>query len=214
VPQGLRHNWSMATRVKKMIPEFGQIWQPVNPSLSHQRFGNLWLSWMFWMFALDNAQTCLGARATHVKRKGEVVMPAILAVRAMLLGYAVECGLKALWLRKGNQLIAGGKYQGVKGAQDHNLVQLCKVVGFSVTPKEEAVLKRLTKFARFAGRYPVSKTADEMEPDKLTQADAGFFSKQDFRTSESLLNKLRAATSGKKRNSIPRRPRKPAFFRA
>jgi hypothetical protein len=56
-------------------------------------------------------------------------MPAVLAVRAMLLGYAVECGLKALWLRTGKDLIRGGKYRGVNGAQDHNLVQLANVVG-------------------------------------------------------------------------------------
>jgi len=167
------------------------------------------MSWMFWMFALDDAQMCLGARDTHRKGKnGELVMPAVLAVRAMLLGYAVECGLKALWLRNGNQLISGGKYQGIKGAQDHDLLQLAKVVSFSATANEEAVLKRLTRFARFAGRYPVSKTPNEMEPDALTKADAGFFSKQDFRTAESLLNKLRAAISGKKRSPFPRRPRK------
>jgi hypothetical protein len=203
----------MIARVKKKIPEFGQIWDPADPAQSHQRFGNHWIAWMFWMFALDDAQVCLSTREAHHKGKnGDIIMPAVLAVRAMLLGYAVECGLKALWLRAGNQLISAGKYQGVKGAKDHNLVQLAKVVGFPLNPKEEAVCNRLTKFARFAGRYPVSKTPNEMQPDALTQADAGFFSKQDFRTSESILNKLRAAISGKKRNCFPRRPRKPRFL--
>jgi hypothetical protein len=198
----------MSARRKKMIPEFGQIWDPADPAQSHQRFGNLWISWLFWMFALDDAQMSLGEHASHRKgKKGEIVMPTVLAVRAMILGYAVECGLKALWLKQGNELITGGKYRGVKGAQDHNLVQLAKVVGFSLTPKEEPVLNRLTKFARFAGRYPVAKTPNEMEPDALTQADSGFFSKQDFRTAESLINKLRAAISGKKRNVFPRRSR-------
>jgi hypothetical protein len=206
-------NGRMSTRQKKMVPEFGQIWKPSTPAQSHQRFGNLWLSWVFWMSALDEAQMCLGDRGTHRKGKnGEIVMPTILAVRAMLLAYAVECGLKALWLRKGNQLIVGGKYRRVKGAQDHNLVQLAKVVGFTVSQTDEIVLKRLTRFALFAGRYPVSKTPNDMEPDTLTQADAGFLSKQDFRTAESLVTKVNAAISGKKRSPFPRRPRKAKFL--
>jgi hypothetical protein len=198
----------MSAKSNKGIPEFGQIWDAANPTQSHHRFGNHWLAWMFWMFALDDAQLSLAERGTHRKGpKGTVVMPAILAVRAMLLGYAVECGLKALWLRKGNELVTGGKYRGIRGAQDHNLVQLANAVGFAVSPKEEGVLNRLSRFARFAGRYPVAKTANEMAPDALTQADAGFFSKQDFRTSESVLNRVRGAISGKKRNPVRRRSR-------
>ena len=124
----------MSARRKQMIPEFGQIWDSDDPAQSRHRFGNHWIAWMFWMFALDDAQMYLSERETHRNGKnGDVVMPAVLAVRAMLLWYAVECGLKALWLRKDNQLISGGKQKGIKGAQDHNLVQLANVVGFTIT---------------------------------------------------------------------------------
>ncbi len=122
------------------------------------------------------------------------------------VGYAVECGLKALWFRKGNKLLRSGGYKGVTGAKAHDLVQLAQAAGFIPTTTETAALRRLSKFSRFAGRYPVARTMDEMKPDELTQADAGFFSKKDFRLAESILNKIVSEVSGKKRRVFPRRP--------
>jgi len=187
--------------------EFGNIWDENDPAGMLEQWGNRWIAWTWWVIVLEEAEVWLGERAVHYKdRDGEEVMPALLAVRAMLLGYAVECALKALWVRKkGNDLIRNGKYVGVKGAGDHNLVQLAQQAGFVPTPVEAQVLRRLTKFAMFAGRYPVARTADEMRPDGLTKTDVGFFSKRDFRFAESILNKISAQISGKKRRVFPRR---------
>ncbi|HEV2855188.1 MAG TPA: hypothetical protein VHC97_20510 [Thermoanaerobaculia bacterium] len=195
-----------AKRTLERTTDFGSIWDEHNPVAMHERFGNLWVSWTFWAITLEDAEIALGLHATHRKVSGrKVVMPMLLAVRAMLLAYALECHFKALWLRSGNKLVIGGKYVGVKGANDHDLVQLARVTKFAPTTAELAVLKRLSKFLRFAGRYPVAKTADDMRPDELTQADVGFFSKRDFRIAESLLNKVASAVSGKKRRVFPRR---------
>jgi hypothetical protein len=196
----------MHARHKKMTTEFGDVWDPNDPTRMHERIGNLWLAWMGWVFVLEDAEVYLGEREVHREHKGEVIMPMLLCVRAMLLGYAVECGLKALWLRKGNKLIRDSRYKGVTGAKDHDLVQLAQAAGFIPTTTETIVLRRLSKFSRFAGRYPVARTMDEMKPDELTQADAGFFSKKDFRLAESILNKIVSAVSGKKRRAFPRRP--------
>ena len=151
--------------------EFGNVWDERGPSGMLEQWGNRWIAWMWWVFVLWEAEVWLGERAVHYKgRDGEEAMPALLAVRAMLLGYAVECALKALWVRKkGNDLVRNGKYVGVKGAGDHNLVQLAQQAGFIPTAVEAQVLRRLTKFATFAGRYPVAKTVDEMRPDGLTK---------------------------------------------
>ena len=186
----------MATSGTGMIP----------PGMLEQ-WGNRWIAWIWWVIVLEEAEVWLGERAVHYKdRDDEEVMPALLAVRAMLLGYAVECALKALWVRKeGNDLIRNGKYVGVTGAGDHNLVQLAQQAGFSPTAVEAQVMRRLTKFAMFAGRYPVARTAEEMRPDGLTKTDVGFFSKRDFRFAESILNKVWGQVSGKKRNVFPRR---------
>lgn len=164
---------------------------------------------MYWVFTLEEAEICLGEQEKHeVLPGGKVVMPQLLAIRAMLLAYAVECALKALWLRKasGNKLIQDGRYKAVPGAgQSHNLVQLAEAVGFIPTAAEAPVLRRLSKFARFAGRYPVAKGATEMAADPLTNAEVGFFSRSDFRFAESVLNKIVRQVSGKKRSPFPRR---------
>ncbi|MGO8945162.1 MAG: hypothetical protein ACLQJ7_15995 [Syntrophobacteraceae bacterium] len=198
----------MSAQRKKMRTEFGNVYNATDPCVMHERIGNLWLAWLGWVFVLEDAEVYLGEQEAHREHKGEVVMPMLLCVRAMLLGYAIECALKALWVRKGNKLIRDGKYRGVTGAKDHNLPQLGQAAGFIPTPTEDDVLRRLSKFSQFAGRYPVGKTADEMKPDVLTNADVGFFSKKDFRTAESILNKVVTATSGKKRRGLPRRPRR------
>ena len=197
----------MSSRRTKMTTEFGNVWDPSDPARMHERIGNWWPAWMFWLLVLEEAEVQLGEREVHREHKGEVIMPMLLCVRAMLLGYAIECGLKALWLKKGNKLVLDGRYKGVAGANDHNLVQLARAAGFIPSTTEAVVLRRLSKFSRFAGRYPVAKTVDEMEPDGLTKADAWFFSKKDFRLAESILNKIISAVSGKKRRVFPRRPR-------
>ena len=196
----------MSARHTRKTTEFGSIWDATNPAHMHERIGNLWLAWVAWAFVLEEAEICLGEREVHRELpNGEVVMPMLLSVRAMLLGYALECGFKALWVRRGNKIVRNGRYGGVTGAKDHNLVQLAQAADFIPKPAETDVLRRLSKFVRFAGRYPVAKTTDEMRPDELTQADVGFFSKREFRLAESILNKVVAAVSGKKRTVFPRR---------
>ena len=66
--------------------------------------------------------------------------------------------------------------------------------------REGDVLTRLAKFIRFAGRYPIAKNPEDMAPREtvgLGKIDIGFFSKADFRTSLSILNKLMSLISGK-----------------
>lgn len=196
----------MNARQRQRTTEIGSVWDASDPVGAHARLGNLWLLWLGWVFTLEEAEVWLGQRAVHRDLpNGDVVMPQVLCVRAMLLGYALECAFKALWLKRGNVLIRDGRYVGVKGAQDHNLLQLARASGFLPSAKETDVLTRLSKFARFAGRYPVGKAPDEAKPDGLTQEDVGFFSRMDFRVAESLLNKVVSATSGKKRRGFPRR---------
>lgn len=186
--------------------DFGSIWDPNDPVAAHERFGNLWVSWTAWAVTLEEAEIALSLHASHRQEsRRRVVMPMLLAVRAMLLAYALECHFKALYLRRGNELVSAGKYVGVNGANDHDLLQLAHVTKFVPTKAEGDVLQRLSKFLRFAGRYPVGKTAGDMEPNALTDSDVGFFSKRDFRIAESLLNKVGSAVSGKKRSAFPRR---------
>lgn len=139
-----------------------------------------------------------------------------LCVHAMLIGYAIECALKGLWVKKGHMLVDRGRYRGVQGARDHDLVQLAAVAGFILTDRESDVLRRLSRFVQFAGRYPIAKTPDRMLPHEdatLGSVDVGYFSPQDFRISTSIINKIVRAISGKKRRVFPRRRLRARFVR-
>jgi hypothetical protein len=74
----------------------------------------------------------------------------------MLRGFAVECLLKALWVKQGGTICIDGKYVGVTGAGDHDLLQLCDANKLSFTDHQRDVLKRLFIFMTSVGRYPIA----------------------------------------------------------
>jgi hypothetical protein len=158
-----------------------------------------------WVFVLEDSTYLIRYHSPYRRASGNETMPLTLCVSAMLVGYAVECALKARWLKKGNKLVAGGRYKRIPGTGDHDLLGIASAVGFVPTPKEKNVLRRLSNFAVFAGRYPVGKTPEMMrlhEDVYLNKVDVGYFSKQDFRIAQSLLNKIISLVSGKKRRVI------------
>lgn len=79
------------------------------------------------------------------------------ATELMLRGFAVECLLKALWVMRGGKICVEGKYVGINGAGDHNLIQLSDVNKLSFTEPQRDVLKRLSIFMTSVGRYPIPK---------------------------------------------------------
>ena len=101
------------------------------------------------------------------------------------------------------KIVVNGKFVGVGGK--HNLAKLSEIVGYQTTSREADVLNRLSRFVRFAGRYPISINPHEMAPreiDRLGEVDIGYFSKADFRTCVSVLNKLMTLITGKKRRTF------------
>jgi hypothetical protein len=86
------------------------------------------------------------------------------AVELMLKGMAIECLLKALWLKRGNMLIKNGKYVRVRGAGDHDLPQLASAAKFVINDLETDLLRRLSHFIQYGGRYPVPRDAAKLRP--------------------------------------------------
>lgn len=80
----------------------------------------------------------------------------------MLSGMAIECLLKALWVKQGHDIVAGGKYVAVPGARDHDLVQLTVAVKVDLSDLETDLLRRLSHFLEYGGRYPVPKNAEKL----------------------------------------------------
>ena len=100
-------------------------------------------------------------------------MHSLARVEAMLLGMALECLLKGIYIRrhrvwadpaKEHALVKDGKYVGVKGVGDHELLQLAAAAGVTVSQSERSILIRLTDFIKYAGRYPVPLYVEKMKP--------------------------------------------------
>jgi len=71
----------------------------------------------------------------------------------LLRSCAVECALKATWLKKGNRLGENGKFVSIPDSAGHDLVALARAVDFGTSDDERAVLDRLSLWNE-AGRYP------------------------------------------------------------
>ena len=83
---------------------------------------------------------------------------------------AIENLLKALWLKQGNQISASGTFQPVPKAGAHDLQQLAQVTGFAVSDIEGDILRRLSHFIEYGGRYPIPKSPQKL---MLTSAPGG-----------------------------------------
>lgn len=134
-----------------MIPD-----TPSTPEEEFDKLGNSAGMWMFYGLSLHRSAFTI---------KESLVTPAKFrqGVYGMLLGYAVEAYLKALWLTKGNVIAESGQLAPVPGGRSHRLVPLADKVGIALSEPERDVLERLPAFIRFAGRYPIAPDATEMD---------------------------------------------------
>jgi hypothetical protein len=94
----------------------------------------------------------------------------ILNVEIMLKGFAVECLLKALWVKKGNELAHKGKLHKIPGVGDHKLIQLAKKMELQIDEKQTSLLRRLEIYVASMGRYPMGVN---WETTKITKASGG-----------------------------------------
>ena len=135
-----------------------------------------------------------GAEAVKEKVQdvGEL-MHSLTAVQAMLLGLAIECLLKGMWIKAGNTLTKDGRYARVPEAGDHELKQLAHAAGVSASEKEKGALERLSKFVKYAGRYPIPTAWEDM---KLKQVNGvgtvapTFLTKAEVETAERIADRL------------------------
>jgi hypothetical protein len=106
-------------------------------------------------------------------------------VELMLCGFAIECLLKALWVKKGNQIAKDGEYIKVMKTENHDLVALCQKIGFPLNPKEKVILVKLSELARATGRYPIAMSHSKMH-DETEQ-----WSSEEDRINEELVLRLK-----------------------
>ena len=130
------------------------------------------------------------------------MMHSLEAVQAMLVGYALECLLKGMWIKNNKawldehkefSLTKDGKYQRIPGTNDHQLIQLADAANVELSADERALLGRLTAFILYAGRYPIATTPEQMLA-KKTPAGAvvspKFISREELELAEQLCSRL------------------------
>jgi hypothetical protein len=159
----------------------------------HEDVGNRADAWLVSVTTLRDAAKRLKSVESATLPGGTELMVGTDAVFTMLLGYAVECALKGLWVDSGHKLVSGGKFKRIPGISDHDLHGLAMKVGVEASADELDALRRLTPFVRFAGRYPVPIHAAEMSPRRVPGRGTTvphFYSREDMATAERLLNRL------------------------
>jgi len=159
----------------------------------HEDVGNRADAWLVSVTTLRDAAKRLKSAESGPLPDSTELMVGTDAVYAMVLGYAVECVLKGLWVGADHKLVSGGTFKRIPGIGDHDLHGLAMRVGVDASPQELDALRRLTPFVQFAGRYPVPIHAAAMKsrdgPGKgLTVPH--FYSREDMATAEHLLNRL------------------------
>jgi len=130
----------------------------------HTRAGNLPEAWRSTAEDLLTAASVLRERRESLDARAVPVPNAwrLHPSELMLKGMAIECHLKALWVKRGHKLVQDGKYVPVPGAGDHDLVQLAGVLQLTLSDVEKDLLRRLSHFIEYGGRYPVPKNAEKL----------------------------------------------------
>ena len=82
-------------------------------------------------------------------------------IEVMLVGFAVENLLKALWIVRGNALYRNGKLVKIGVKKSHDLVSIANRVGFPVTDPERNELSMLSEIMIGVGRYPMAPRPEE-----------------------------------------------------
>jgi len=115
-------------------------------------------------------------------------------VELMLRGMAMECLLKAVWVKRSNAIVHDGKYVKVPGAGQHDLPQLARAVGFAVDSAELDLLRRLSHFIKYGGRYPVPREASDLMLIQSVQGGRGpatsWATPTDYRLFDEILRRL------------------------
>ncbi len=113
-------------------------------------------------------------------------------VSMFISGLSIENLLKALLIKDNPNVVASGKLKQWP-ASGHDLIELAKEARISLDCAETALLKSLTTFVLWAGRYPVPKTVTRFRPEALpdgTHRIPGAFSAGDKRRLDCFFDRL------------------------
>lgn len=117
--------------------------------------------WVYSASSLWKSANILLAQDKKRKHVGGAREPFLFPVSFMLVGFAIENLIKAI-LAKDKRIVKGDQIR--KSMATHDLSKLFSHIGFELNSSEREVVNILTVFSKWAGRYPIPKSADKMIP--------------------------------------------------
>ena len=131
----------------------------------HPRVGNACGNWIHTARKLFAGSTILRRgreRAFANLRSREATIEILMPwTELMLTAFAIECLIKAIWIKQGHQLAQNGKYVPMIKNERHQLVPLCRAAGIALDRREADVLGRISDIAGSIGRYPIARRASQ-----------------------------------------------------
>ena len=89
---------------------------------------------------------------------------------SLLLAFAFENSIKGVLVSQGKLFLGGDRLMGLpKNA--HDLLVLCEESGIDVDDREGDILRRLTAFGIWAGRYPIPLRRDDIAIEQIAFQD-------------------------------------------
>ena len=166
---------------------------------AHEGAGENPLTWQASARDLLEAATAVEARVQPIENG---LMHTLAAVQAMLLGMALECLFKGIYIKryrvweemdKAHSLVKDGKYVEMPGVGPHQLLQMADAGGVALNQHERSVVIRLTDFILFAGRYPIPVRVESMRPIKGRGGQTvarSYITPDELKTAETLAGRL------------------------
>jgi len=108
---------------------------------------------------------------------------------AFLLGISIENAVKGILAHRGLLIIENEKLNTRKSflkCSPHNLYELFNLIGAEIEPSESELLKRLSIYTLWAGKYGTPLSKNEFTKDK----NSLFQRESDFEIANAMLNKL------------------------
>ncbi len=138
-----------------------------------------WGKWLSRAHSLRRAALVLRREAQRdwdVRKKNRVASaqtavdapPGLDGVITMLNGLAVENMVKALWVQTNDPVKDKG---GFVDRLSHNTIELLGDVNFQLSAEERDLLRRLETYVVWAGRYPMPKNHEKLQPQALCQVN-------------------------------------------
>ena len=171
----------------RMIPPESKLLDPAYQRDQFEKKSNRYSSWLLSALGLINGAHALREKMTSMLTSPGPYdyKPGLLPSMFLLYGFSIECLLKALYVKNGNELASNGRHKSALGTKSHDLVAYAQAAGFELTPDEQYLLRKLSTQIKGFGRYPTGMSFESES--LLTRGNGDWEHPATYRSQELLL---------------------------